>query len=189
MAEFGTEDSVGARIKAARRARGYASIPALAAAIEPAEPSAAILANIESGRKVDLNIVQLLNVAMALKVPLSYLLAPMRRPDDQVDLPGLSQAFEGMTASEFDAWLAAVPDADYRGAIADERNDRAELQALREVEALRREERRLRAWMTVEQGTHSTSDVQDRISDLSRRLTELTEYLRSAGWQIKGADQ
>lgn len=187
MAEFGTEDSVGARIKAARKARGFASIPALAAAIEPAEPSAAILANIESGRKVDLNVVQLLNIAMALKVPLSFLLAPLRRPDDPLDLPGLSGDFDGMTVSEFDAWLAAVPDGDYRGAIAAERNDRAELQALREMEALRREQRRLRAWIVVDGNADgSAPDVLDRISDISGQLRELSSYLRSAGWQIKG---
>ena len=45
--------------------------------------------------------------------PLSYLLAPLGEPDSAPDLPNLSEAFAGMTAIEFDSWLAAAKDGRY----------------------------------------------------------------------------
>ena len=182
MADYGAESDIGARIRAARKARGFMSIPALADAIEGGEPSAAILANIESGRKVDLNVVQLLNIAMALRVPLSYLLAPMLRPNDGLDLPGLSKAFDQMTAAEFDAWLSATPDSDYRADTAAERNDRAELRALRELSMLEREIHRQSVV------TELTEDFPDRIEGLRKQKRDLIGYLRSAGWSVDAED-
>ena len=192
MTDLGTEDGIGARIKTARRARGFGSIGALAAAIPGGEPTTAILANIESGRKVDINIVHILNIAMALKVPVSYLLAPLTRPNSSLDLPGLSDAFANMTAAEFDAWLAAVPDGDYRADTAAERNDLAELHALRELQTLRRELRRLRVATTVHEETSPDSQLvehsKERIGDVEERITTIESYLGSAGWDLDPAE-
>jgi transcriptional regulator with XRE-family HTH domain len=189
MTQFVTEGSIGARIKAARRARGFDSAAALAEAIPGAGLSRSILANIESGRKVDMNVVDLLNIAMALKVPVSYLLAPLTRPEDPLDLPGLSDAFTGMTAAEFDAWLCVVPEGAYRADIAAERNDRNELQALRELEALRREHRRLRTVNTLRDEEAAgvpglLDDTLARADDVGRQIASIEIYLRSAGWQL-----
>ena len=41
---------------------------------------------------------------------LSYLLAPMGKPDGFLDLAGLSTEFTSMTAADLDAWLSSVPD-------------------------------------------------------------------------------
>ena len=68
----------------------------------------------------------LLNIAMALRVPLSYLLAPLGEPDRPLDLPNLSESFAGMTAIEFDAWLASAPDGRYQPESLEERNATSE---------------------------------------------------------------
>jgi transcriptional regulator with XRE-family HTH domain len=189
MTQFGAEGSIGARIKAARRARGFDSAAALADAIPGAGLSRSILANIESGRKVDMKVVDLLNIAMALNVPVGYLLAPLTRPEDPLDLPGLSDAFTGMTAAEFDAWLSVVPEGAYRADAAAERNDRNELQALRELEALRRELRRLRI-VDALRDEEMTSvpgllrDARARADDVARQIASIETYLRTAGWQL-----
>ena len=75
-------------------------------------------------------------------------------PDRPLDLPNLSEAFAGMTAIEFDSWLASAPDGRYQPESLDERNATSELHALRE-------------W-----------------SSLSREASRLAAYLKSAGWNI-----
>jgi hypothetical protein len=172
----------------ARRARGYRTTSDLAAAIDSGKLTEAVLENIEAGRKADLSISQVLNIAMTLKVPVSYLLAPLTRPDDPIDLPNLSTAFSGMTAGEFDSWLAAIPTANYRADLAAERNDRAELQALRELATLHRELRRLTITSQVLEGVE-TAGTGARIADTKRQIANLIGYLRSAGWDVANAEE
>lgn len=68
---------------------------------------------------------------MALRVPLVFLLAPIGRPGDPLDLSGLSREFATMTVVEFDARLAGSSDGARRATSVDERTTTAELEALR----------------------------------------------------------
>ncbi|GMA94749.1 hypothetical protein GCM10025881_15730 [Pseudolysinimonas kribbensis] len=81
MADYAAAGSIGSRIAAARRSRGYRSVAELESALAGTGISQAVLANIESGRKADLDVSQVLNIARVLKVPVSFLLAPMSRPN------------------------------------------------------------------------------------------------------------
>jgi len=68
MADQRTAPTVGARIAAARKARGFKSTKDLADAIPGDSITGSILQNIEAGRKNDLAVAQLLNIAWALAV-------------------------------------------------------------------------------------------------------------------------
>ena len=183
---------MGARIRAARRARGLRTARELADAIVGGNLTEAIIENIEAGRKVVLDVSQLLNIAMALRVPLSYLLAPLGEPDRPLDLPNLSDAFADMTAIEFDAWLASAPDGRYQPESLDERNATSELHALREWSSLVRESSRLQTMLELERATKDSAgsesplfkSTESRLADASHEAARLAAYLKSAGWKI-----
>jgi transcriptional regulator with XRE-family HTH domain len=150
--------------------------------------TAEILENIESGRKADPSISQLLNIARALAIPPSYLLAPLGRPDSPLDLPNLSDAFAGVTAAEFDSWFAAIPTGAYRSATAAERTDIDQLNALRELHGRRREATRLRAVLQI-QDESGDSDLtatraltEERLTDVVSDVRRLEQFLESAGY-------
>lgn len=153
-------------------------------------PTRSTIENIELGRKAAIDVVQLLNIAMALRLPPSYLLAPMGAPDSYLDLPGLSFEFASMSSSEFDAWLSSVPDGARIPASLDERNAVSELQALREWKARTSEVSRLQTTLEYERSRqqsgagsdHRPSEV--RLLEARRELERLTAFLRSAGWSI-----
>jgi transcriptional regulator with XRE-family HTH domain len=184
MADFSRKPTLGTRIAAARRARGYRTQQALVDAINVPTITTAILMNIEAGRKTELDLSQILNIAMTLKVPVSLLIAPITNPDAPLDLPNLSREFDGMTAGKFDSWLASIPNAGYVGQTAAERNDQTELNALRELQTLQRERRRLDvvAQLEDETGVPRTSKQIDNVND---RIHELVTYLQSAGWDLQ----
>ena len=192
MTDFRSEPSLGARIRAARRARGMRTARELADSIVGGTLTEAIIENIEAGRKVVLDVSQLLNIAMALRVPLSYLLAPLGEPDRSLDLPNLSEAFTGMTAIEFDAWLASAPDGRYQPESLEERNATSELHALREWSSLTRETSRLHTMLELERATLGPTGVESpllrsteaRFADASREADRLAAYLKSAGWNV-----
>lgn len=183
MADFSRKPTIGTRIAAARKARGYRTQQALVDAINSPTLTTAILMNIEAGRKLDLDLSQILNIAMALKVPISLLLVPLNQPDAPLDLPNLSAEFDRMTAVQFDSWLSSLPNASYRAHTAAERNDRAELNAFRELQTLRRDLRRLNVIAKLEDeiGRPTTSTYLDDIRD---QIRELGRYLQSAGWDV-----
>ena len=192
MTDFRSESSLGARIRAARRARGMRTSRELAESIVGGTLTESIIENIEAGRKVVLDVSQLLNIAMALRVPLSYLLAPLGEPERPLDLPNLSQAFEGMTAIEFDSWLASSKDGRYQPESLEERNATSELQALREWSTLTREAKRLQTMLDLETATRAESDsdstllrsTEARLVDAKRESERLAAYLKSAGWKL-----
>jgi len=187
MTDFRAEATIGARIKLARRERGYRTTRELADAVPDGRITAAILENIESGRKADISVSQLLNIARALGVPPSLLLAPIARPEAALDLPNLSADFSGMTAAEFDSWLSATPASYYRPALAAERADIELLNTLRELGVLRRELERLRAIKNVsaEFGdadlTSGITALDVRAESLAAEASRLGRLLSSAG--------
>jgi len=192
MTNFRAEATIGARIKLARRERGYRTTRELADAIPNGRITAAILENIESGRKADISVSQLLNIARTLGVPPSLLLAPIARPDAALDLPNLSADFSEMTAAEFDSWLSATPASYYRPALAAERADIEVLNTLRELGALRRELERLHIVKNVSADSRDadlTTDVdapQARIESLAAEASRLDRLLSSAGVITEG---
>ncbi|TPW78411.1 hypothetical protein [Schumannella sp. 10F1B-5-1] len=188
MAGYAAQRSIGARIAAARRSRGYRSADALAAALYGTGITASIIENIEAGRRANLDVSIVLNIARVLGVPVSALLAPIARPDDPLDLANLGPAFDGMSASEFDTWMSTAPNSDHLAASAAERNDRAELRALRELQLQRRELDRLRQADAIEEASGRPEALaaasHNRIAAIENDITELRKYLASAGWEL-----
>jgi hypothetical protein len=178
MTRYSAEASIGERIKAARRMRGFRTTRELAAAMPGSNVTEFVLENIETGRKTDLKISDLLNIALALRVPPGFLLAPLADTSAAVDLPNLSDGVKSMSVAEFDGWLSGESSGAYRTSDPEERNDRAELEAFRELQRLRRELEREQVVGDLERPNPS------RLEYLERQTTELTEFLRSAGWQI-----
>ncbi|SDL94258.1 helix-turn-helix transcriptional regulator [Microbacterium azadirachtae] len=187
MADFRSETSIGTRIRLARRERGYRTTAELANAIPGGNVTEAILENIESGRKADISVSQLLNIARGLNVPVSMLLAPIGMPGAELDLPNLSEDFTGMTAAEFDSWLSATSASAYRPRLASERADIEILTSLRELGTLRREIDRLQIVLDTQKAsgdrdlTAANAEVQKRLDHISREAARVSELLASAG--------
>lgn len=154
-------------------------------------PSQSTIENIELGRKAAIDVVQLLNIAMALRVPLSYLLAPIGNPDAPLDLPGLSKEFSSMSAIEFDAWLSGISDGSRIPTSLDERNAFAELQALREWRTRTAETSRLETMLELERSALNSTEglylrsTEERLTESRREVERLARLLRSAGWPVK----
>jgi transcriptional regulator with XRE-family HTH domain len=186
MTDFGPADSLGERIQAVRKARGM-SVRELALAIG-GNPSQATIENIEIGRKASIDVVQLLNIAMALKVPLVYLLVPVGHPDQTLALSGLSPEFASMTIAEFDAWLAGLPDGAHRAASLDERSATAELEALRLWKRFIDEAARLSVAIRLEEDAlldaPTIGSSAARLEEAQRAANRQLDFLRSAGWPL-----
>lgn len=188
MTDFRTAGSIGGRIQAARKARGM-SARELAETIGGV-PTQSTIENIELGRKAAIDVVQLLNIAMALKVPLSYLLAPIGAPDSNLDLAGLSREFSTMTAIEFDAWLSSVSDGARIPSTLEERNAVSELHALREWKSKLSEVARLETALALQRFNYRSTDepylqtTEDRLQNAQREAARLVSFLRSAGWSL-----
>jgi hypothetical protein len=189
MADFKTATTVGARIAALRKARGFASAKALADAIPGDSITDSILRNIEAGRKNDLAVAQLLNLAWALRVSPMFILAPLGTPAEHLDLPNIVPDVQHLTVGEFDAWVSGI-DGIYRPTTADEHSERAQLEALRELLRARREAFRFTTLINLEtkdltpDPVHGWPRFQDQLDDTNRRIIQLEAYLGSGGWQI-----
>jgi transcriptional regulator with XRE-family HTH domain len=195
MADFRTATTVGARIAALRKARGFASTKALAEAIPGDSVTESILQNIEANRKNDLAVAQLLNIAAALRVSPLFILAPLGSPHAQLDLPNITPDVAAMSVAEFDAWVSGLTDGSYRPVTANEHSERTQLEALRELLAERRALHRFQALIELEKEIPATADgastaewdnTELRIEETKRRISQLEIYLGSAGW---GVDQ
>ncbi|MCS5498197.1 helix-turn-helix domain-containing protein [Cnuibacter physcomitrellae] len=187
MTESAPRSSLGSRIRDLRRERGFRTQKDLADAIEGGNVSLATIENIESGRKTNIDVSQLLNIARALRVPPIYLLAPIRAPDAVIDIPNLSSAFDGMTAIEFDAWLGGVEAGAYRATTVEERDATAEIQALRTLESLRSEITRFEAMLELqsdEDDQRFARSTKDRLAEAKREADRIEALLGSAGWKL-----
>jgi transcriptional regulator with XRE-family HTH domain len=197
MADFRTATTVGARIAALRKARGFASTKALAEAIPGDSVTESILQNIEANRKNDLAVAQLLNIAAALRVSPLFILAPLGSPHERLDLPNITPAVAEMSVAEFDAWVSGLTSGVYRATTADELNERNQLEALRELLAERRLLHRLEVTAQPETeapAVDSALRLADgdttklRIEEAQRRISQLEIYLGSAGWGVGHRD-
>jgi transcriptional regulator with XRE-family HTH domain len=193
VSDYRNAKSLGDRIQAARKARGVRSAQALADLVGNNTVSASTLHNIETGRLTNISLSQLLNIAFALKVAPSFLLAPLGRPNEVIDLPSLSPGLSAMTAAEFDAWLTGTNNGGYRATNAPEMAERNELAAFRDLDSLIRERARLRVVIDLDSETaNSPSDskpwdrTEDKLTLTNQKIDEITAYLRSAGWSLDG---
>ena len=192
MADYRTAPTVGARIAAARKARGFKSTKDLADAIPGDSITGSILQNIEAGRKNDLAVAQLLNIAWALGVSPTWILAPIGSPAEHIDLPNIIPAIRDLTVAEFDAWLSGNTDGVYMPETSDEHNDRVQLATLRELIKERRELQRLKdlkpAYVDVFDGPINgeaaafIQNAEQRTDNAMRRIAQLEKFLASAGW-------
>jgi transcriptional regulator with XRE-family HTH domain len=165
----------------------------LAAAIPGGVVKESTIQNVEAGRKAELTVSQLLNIALALGLPPVYLLAPVANPLGELDLANLSSDFDSMSILEFDAWLSGSPNGSYHPASSDEHRDQNLLQTMRELDTRLRERARLTRILELEaelrpssqaQAEPSSSTARARIEDTSKRIAELAAYLTSAGWNV-----
>ena len=194
MADYRTAPTVGARIAAARKSRGFKSTKDLADAIPGDSITGSILQNIEAGRKNDLAVAQLLNIAWALGVSPTWILAPIGSPSEQIDLPNIIPEIRDLTVAEFDAWLSGNTDGVYMPKTSDEHNDRIQLAALRELLKEKRELNRLLlispAYVDMSDALSGDDakgvleDTEQRTINSTRRIARLENYLASAGWAI-----
>ena len=194
MTDFLGQTGIGNRIQAIRKQHGIRSTKDLADAIPGDNVTESILQNIEAGRKQDLSVSQLLNIAKALNVTPIFLLTPIGRPHAQLDIANLSSSFDGMTVVEFDAWISGDPQGAYRWTTNDERSERTQLQAMRELDKLTRERKRLASNLDVARSlsfaagesevTQPWDTTEERLSETDRRITQLSSYLASAGWDL-----
>jgi transcriptional regulator with XRE-family HTH domain len=191
MVDFKSAPSLGARIKGLRQARGVRSAAALAELIDNGSVSAATIWNIETGRLTNISVAQLLNIAFALNVAPSFLLAPLGRPDASVDLSNLTSGLLRMSVAEFDAWLSGSNSGGYRPTTSAEIAERNELAALRELDYLLRERKRLQTLLDLEQGGAGSSGTElpwgrtaDKLVVASQEIEKIATYLREAGWSL-----
>lgn len=188
MTENLPKSSLGERLRDLRRECGFRSQKDLADAIPGNKVTLATISDIESGRKVTVDISQLFNIAMALHVPPIYLLAPIRSPGAFIDLPNLSDSFTGMTAAEFDAWLSNVEGGAYRASTIEERNAAAEIHAARSLRALRSDIARYEAMLDLQESEHKdqrfTSSTEERLQAARADAARIETVLRTAGWSI-----
>jgi hypothetical protein len=176
--------------------RGFKSTKELAAAIPGDSVTGSILQNIEAGRKNDLAVAQLLNIAAALKISPLFILAPLGSPHGRLDLPNISPAVAGMSVAEFDAWVSGLTSGSYHSLSADEYSERAQLEAFRELLAARRELRHLetmpqfeytREWLLSQETDEKVirDNLRARSDEIERRISQLEIYLGSAGWGVE----
>jgi transcriptional regulator with XRE-family HTH domain len=193
MTDFRTAGTIGERIQAARKMRGM-NAQQLANAVGNPSVTESIIANIETGRKGDLSVSQLLNIAYALQLSPTYLLAALGDPERPIDLPNVSEGIEAMTSIEFDAWISVHTTGPMTWGTATEDTERNQLKALRELDHQIRERKRLAGVLALEEETPVTpaeiearqlwDTTEERLIRTTMRIAQLRAYLASAGWDV-----
>ncbi|HEY4267241.1 MAG TPA: helix-turn-helix transcriptional regulator [Galbitalea sp.] len=95
---------VGIRIRHYREMLGIRSSNALAALIPNPKITSVVIQNIEAGRKADVGVSQLLDIAAGLGISPLLLLVDVRHPFAPIDLPNVSDKLRDMLTIDFLAW-------------------------------------------------------------------------------------
>jgi transcriptional regulator with XRE-family HTH domain len=98
-------EPIGARIRRLRRAAGFKSREDLANAIGSPSVTATVIKNIEAGRKADMSVVHLLEIAYAIGVSPLVLLLDFSHPNQKASIAGLGANFAGATNNDIDDWI------------------------------------------------------------------------------------
>lgn len=99
-------EKFGERIRRLRRAAGFSSRDELAEAIGNPSVSATVIKNIEAGRKADISIVHLFEIAFAIGVSPIVLLLDFSKPYQEARIVGLGPNFAGATNNDLDEWFS-----------------------------------------------------------------------------------
>ena len=164
----------------------------LANAVNHESVTAAVVQNLEAGRKAELTISQLLNIAFALQVPPSFLLAPLGNSTAKLDLPNLAPGVASMAPVEFDAWFSGLAGGAHRYNSTEEQQSISQLEAIRELAQARRELIRLRTIERLESqdgrskppvaGELPWDSLQDQIASADARAKKIEKYLQASGF-------
>lgn len=102
-----TIDPIGRRIASYRKARGFKTAAALAEHIPNDGITTSVIQNIESGRKPDVTVAQLLDIAWALRVTPVYLIAPANLPAELFEYPGVGEDVARLEVGDAIAWMTS----------------------------------------------------------------------------------
>lgn len=98
-------EPIGRRVAAYRKSAGFKTAEDLANAIPNAAVTKSTIQNVESGRKQDLSVSQLLDIAKALDIPPVALAVPINLPMEKAEIPGVGDAVASMTNLEVVRWF------------------------------------------------------------------------------------
>jgi transcriptional regulator with XRE-family HTH domain len=177
-------NSLGKRIAYYRKHFKIGSTADLAAKIGHPPLTAAVIQNIESGRKTDIAVSQLLNIAFGLGISPTLLLTRLDDPFGDLDLPNLSENLRKMTPSQLDAWLSAASNehvVEYLGVDnLIQQTARADIRKLmRDYEDWVYQEEDLASLDPDELINHA--QLGDRIGRLYRKISEVVDVTWAAG--------
>lgn len=99
---------IGQRIARYRKSAGIETAADLATRIGHPKITTSVIQNIESGRKQDLTVLQLLEIACAIRVSPLMLLVSMNDRSRLIDIPAVGEELAGMTVEEFDRWASML---------------------------------------------------------------------------------
>ncbi|WP_460802438.1 helix-turn-helix domain-containing protein [Microbacterium sp. GXF6406] len=185
--------TIGDRVRELRIRRGYRSARELAEAIPNARLTAKVINNVEIGRKLDLTVVELLELSRALDAAPQLLLVDYLRPYDRTEIPGVSEGIATMSGVEFLEWLSLpfeghpilmnlkVGDPEETGALL----------ALRGYEMQRRftehQLQQLKHAVRINgqfPGSNDLSLLRRRAAEAASELRRMADFLRAHGFQL-----
>jgi len=102
------ENGLGKRIAYYRKKLGIATARELAMKIDNPKITEAVIQNIESGRKPDPALSQILDIALGIGISPMFLITQFDRPFERIDLANVSQKLGAMTNEELDAWVSGA---------------------------------------------------------------------------------
>lgn len=98
-------EPIGRRVAAYRKSAGFRTAADLADAISNPSITKSTIQNVESGRKADLAVSQLLEISKALDVPPVALVVPINLPLELAAIPGVGDTIASMTNWEVVDWF------------------------------------------------------------------------------------
>lgn len=98
-------EGIGRRIAHYRKALGFSNAKDLAEKIDNPKISHAVISNIESGRRSDPSISEVVEIARGLGISPLFLLAPVMRPSASIDLANTSAQITQTSSEEFLRWF------------------------------------------------------------------------------------
>lgn len=97
--------AMGRRIASYRKRVGIKTARELAERIGNPKITTTVIQNIESGRKLEPSVSQLLDIAKGIGISPVFLLAPVGKPFEKIDIPGVGSALANMTVTDFLSWV------------------------------------------------------------------------------------
>lgn len=109
-----SEETLGRRIAKYRKLMGFSNTKELAEIINNPNISHAVISNIESGRRSDPAVSEILEISRGLGISPLFLLAPVLRPKALIDLPNVTEEMSEITSEDFLKWTLLEPSPLYR---------------------------------------------------------------------------